>query len=144
MNKCGKHFGNDFERLIAYQARMSGLLLVEHGVKVRYAGRRIIPMKSDLDYRLMFQGRCVFFDAKSRQGSTLPLSSLSVPQRALVAQYTAYGFKAGFLAHFRATNEIVFFSHEAVCGLGGRGSLSAKDGSVLGTGNSFALRLLLA
>lgn len=140
----GKHYGNDFERLVALQAAVHGMLLVEHGVKVRYVGSKFIPLKSDLDYRLMYQGRCAFFDAKSRQGSTLPLSSLSVNQRALVAQYTQHGFVAGFLAELRALDCVVFFSHADVLRVGDRGSLGPGDGKVLGASKRFALSLLLS
>lgn len=142
ISTCGKHYGTDFERRVGLQASACGMLLVEHGVKVRYAGRRVIPLKSDVDFRLMHQGRCVFFDAKSRQGATLPLSSLAPAQRVLVAKYTAAGFRAGFLAEFRATDQVVFFGHESVSSKGARGSLAAADGLVLGRGMQFALPLL--
>ena len=128
--------------MVAMQAAVNGMLLVEHGVKVRYAGKRIIPLKSDVDYRLMYQGRCAFFDAKSRQGSTLPLSSLSSQQRHLVAEYTKHGFVAGFLAQFRRTDQVVFFSHADVARVGTRGSLAAHDGKIIGHTTHFALRLL--
>lgn len=141
--KRGKHYGDDFERLIAHQAAVDGMLLVVHGLQARYIGpKRIVGVKSDLDMRLHYQGRTVVFDAKSRAGATVPLSGLDPRQRALATRYTLHGLRAGFLAELRKTDEVVFFDAQAIARVGERGSLSAKDGLLLGSTRRFALALM--
>lgn len=144
--KRGKHYGDDFERLIAHQAAVDGMLLVVHGLQARYVGnRRIIGVKSDLDMRLHYQGRTAIFDAKSRAGGTLPLSGLDPRQRALASRYASEaGLVSGFLCEHRIASQpmVVFYPADAVARLGHRGSLCPDDGRILGTRRRFALGLL--
>lgn len=143
--KHGKHFGDAFERLIAHQAAVSGMLLVVHGLQARYIGRgKLIGVKSDLDMRLHFQGRTAIFDAKSRAGATLPLSSLDERQRALASRYWASGLVSGFICEHRALDQVVFYRADAVTRIGERGSLCAQDGVLLGSSRCFALALVFA
>lgn len=144
--KRGKHYGDDFERLIAHQASVSGMLLVVHGLQARYVGRgRIVGVKSDLDMRLHFQGRTAVFDAKTRAGATLPLSSLDLRQRSLASRYALEaGLISGFLVQYRgiADQPIAFHAADAVARLGPRGSLTPASGRILGTSRAFALGLI--
>ena len=144
-SKRGKHFGDDFERLIARQAAVDGMFLVVHGLQARYIGsKRIIGIKSDLDMRLHYQGRTAIFDAKSRAGGTLPLSSLDPRQRALASRYASEaGLVSGFLCEHRVASQlVVFYPADAIARVGHRGSLCPDDGRVLGTRRRFALGLL--
>lgn len=144
--KRGKHYGDEFERLIAHQAAVDGMLLVVHGLQARYVGRgRIVGVKSDLDMRLHYQGRTAIFDAKTRAGTTMPLSALDARQRALAARYASEaGLVSGFLVQYRgiADQPVVLHTAEAVARLGTRGSLTPACGRVLGTSRRFALALL--
>lgn len=146
--KRGKHFGDDFERLLAHQAAVSGMLLVVHGLQARYVGRgRIVGVKSDLDMRLHYQGRTAIFDAKSRGGKTLALSGLDIRQRQLAQRYaSAPGLISGFLVQYRgvADQPVVFHPADTITRLGCRGSLSPGDGVLLGSSRHFALSLMFA
>lgn len=142
--KRGKHYGDEFERLIAHQAAVSGMLLVVHGLQARYVGRgRIVGVKSDLDMRLHFQGRTAVFDAKTRAGATLPLSGLDVRQRALANKYASEaGLLSGFLVQYRVTDQLCWHSAQSVVAVGARGSLTPASGRILGTSRAFALGLI--
>lgn len=135
--------GSAFEKLFLKRAQLSGLLAIKNHLqaKMTYGGRYQV-LKSDLDYKLITQeGRIGFFDCKNFASDSFPRSQISDNQVERAILYNEWKVPAGFIVFFRAAKSVCFFSGMDLEGKEG-GRLSYLDGFLLGTWDSFDLKLL--
>ena len=122
---------------------MNGLLALPNHLtaKATYGGNFKV-VKSDLDYRLITQnGDVGFFDCKNFAGDSFPYSQISENQIQRAILYNEWRVPSGFVVFFRKVMSVCFFSGIDLEGKE-RGRMSYLDGVLLGSWDSFDLKLL--
>lgn len=134
--------GLAFEALFLRQARRLGLLAIpNHLTCQRGRGGRIIVLKSELDFKLLFPGGGVgYFDCKSFHGSAFRYSDLDEKQIQRARLYNEWGVPSGFVVLFRAAKRVELFTGEAIIWRGPGNSFHAGEGVDLGPWHDFDLK----
>jgi hypothetical protein len=142
----GVHHGKSFEALATFQARIQGYLMVQHGSMVkRLSPTRMIALKSDLDFRICHpDGRIVFADTKSFQGSHATMSQYTTHQLERCDLYAKFGQTAGMLVLLRGCDAVVFYSIQNIRERAKGSRFTPDNGLHLGRAAQFSYAPLFA
>ena len=140
-----KEKGLLFENFFQRQARIQGFLCLKNELSARYIGKgRLIAIKSDLDFRLIRQGKVGYFDCKSFSTEKFTYSDLNKDQIDRALRYNEHDVPAGFIVYFLDLKLVRYFSGAYIDKKGPRTSFSHMEGQNLGSIFNLNLRHLLA
>ena len=140
--------GSIFENRIIMQARMEEIALVQLPTGARPVGRvgkrpTLIPVKTPFDFVLVKKHAVAFIDAKSTSKKSFSFADITQHQIQKLDELEREGMVAGYLIHFRTTDDVVFLHAASLMELKPRESLGPKDGVWLGRINNFKLKGIL-
>lgn len=140
--------GSIFENRIIMQARMEEIALVQLPTGARPVGRvgkrpTLIPVKTPFDFVLVKSHAVAFIDAKSTSDKTFQFSQVTQHQIQKLDELQREGMVAGYLVHFRSSDDVVLLHADRLMKLKPRESLTPKDGVWLGRIDNFKLRGIL-
>jgi len=130
--------GAAFENLFAMACRLSGLRVVRlpmgaRPVPSRFGPPKLVPVRTPFDYIISKPAsRIAFIDAKSISGDRLVYSFLTPHQVDVLFDLESDGHKAGYVVHFKSTDQVVFYSAGLLKALQRRESYKPEDGVLLG------------
>jgi hypothetical protein len=109
--------------------------------KVRGPGGklRMIPVETPFDFILIGDGKSAYVDTKSISAERISYSLLKAHQVDVLKDIQDRNLKAGYVVHFKKTNDVYFFAANILQSLNARQSLSPEDGQFMG--NLFRLSL---
>jgi hypothetical protein len=130
-----KRAGTSFEDIFSRQAQLQGFLVMPNHTPCRFIpGGRAIPIKGELDFKLIDQsGRVGFFDCKSFQEDFFTYSDLDEKQIERAVLYNEWSVPSGFVVYFRKTNQVYFYNGHVIDLKGPRERFDKSDGISLGT-----------
>jgi len=140
--------GSIFENRIIMQARMEEIALVQLPTGARPVGRRgakpiLIPVKTPFDFVLIKNHAAAFIDAKSTSKKAFAYTDITRHQAQKLDEIEREGMVAGYLVHFRTTDDVVLIPAHRLMELKPRDSLGPDDGVWLGHIDNFKLRGIL-
>lgn len=140
--------GSIFENRIIMQSRMEEIALIQLPTGARPVGRvgkrpTLIPVKTPFDFVLVKNRSVAFIDAKSTSDKTFQYSQITQHQIQKLDELQREGMVAGYLVHFRTTDDVVLFSADQLMNLRPRESLAPEHGIWLGRIDNFRLRGIL-
>lgn len=138
-----KDSGKQFEFLFYKQAQRSGFLAQKNDLSCRIIGKgKLIPIKSELDFKLISQdGRVGFFDCKSFAGDHFYTSDIDKKQIERATLYKEWGVPSGFVVWFRDLNKVCFITGGKIRYIGGK--ITPEDMLCLGRFEHFDLSLIM-
>lgn len=128
-----------FEELFVRACKLDGLLALKNELSFRWLPQgRIMPLKSDLDFRLIDSlGEVAFVDTKSFDSDQFTFSDIDAKQLDRAVEYNQWEVRAGFCVWFRKPNVISFFLGTQVRSAGPRSVFNPPDGLQLGRFEQF-------
>lgn len=140
-----KRNGEEFENLIKYNAKKSGVTITQIPSGCRWVnGVRAVAVPTDFDFIAWKDGRAMAFDAKSTNGNTFTKSMVKQHQAVKLYEIEQNSNStAGYLVWFKAHNVIVFFTATQLYNLKPRTSLKVTDGLRVGAAPTFDIGSLL-
>lgn len=136
--------GLTFEKQLEWACRRQQVKFVKFplGAKPIRQGRGrpiLIPIKTYLDYVLIYNGRCVFIDCKSFDQENISYSMLTAHQVNELYDIQTYGVRTGYLVFHRKSDKVCFYDADKLRKLGPRESVHLTSATDLGSGESFSL-----
>lgn len=99
----------------------------------KWKGLILSPVKMPFDMIVSCVGKAGFFDAKSVSDQNFPFSMITSHQVEFMLDLEADGHKAGYIVHFKESNNVIFFTATQLNSLKRRQSLKQDEGVLLGT-----------
>jgi hypothetical protein len=134
--KKGKSEGAAFEAFFATACYFAGLYPIrfpEGGKWIKDKGRmKMIPVKTPFDFIIINDGKTAFVDTKSIINERVIYSFLTPHQVETLSDCEKKGIKAGYVIHFKTTNNVYFFKASQLQELKKRESLEQHEGEYLG------------
>jgi recombination protein U len=141
-----KRNGDNFEALIERACIRDRVKLVKIPSGCRWvrtrAGVRPIPQKTPFDFMACFDGRAIYFDAKSLSKNSFPYSAVEPHQVKELLEIEAQKFVSGYVIRFQESNQVAFFPATVLNAMRPRESIRHEDGIDLGDGLKFSLMKL--
>lgn len=140
-----KREGDGFEHVLIYTAKSQGVypIRMPNGCK-RVGPKKLIQIKTDFDFILIYEGQTLFLDCKSFDSDRISHSQLTPHQVHALATIKDNQCEAGYLVCFRKAQSVNFFNAHELLNLNPGSSLTFKQGQILGSPEYFNLQLLFA
>ena len=137
--------GKGFEDIFERQGRSCGLLIIKQPLACRpIGGGKLIPMKSDLDFKVISRlGDVAYIDTKSFTGDYFTYSDLNPKQVERACLYNEWNVPSGFVVWLRGANQVVYYPGHWVRTAGPRSRFAATTGVLLGNIQKFNLELVV-
>lgn len=140
--------GAAFEGILLHAAIRANAAVVQIPTGAKVIGHvngkpRLVPIKTPFDYVFAKDECVIFFDAKSLNEKSLKHRSINKHQLEALLKLEIAGFKAGYVVHLRALDQIVFFKASTLSQLQPRKSLNPNDGEVVGSDRDINFMKLL-
>jgi recombination protein U len=132
--KKAKHNGSAFENLILASCERSGIVVTQIPSGCRWvSGQRAIPVKTDFDFIIWYNGQAIAFDAKTTNAKNFGASSIEFHQvKKLHKIMQMTGNLTGYLVYFQTDNKVIFFDALKLNETKKGSSLKVDDGLLLG------------
>lgn len=139
-----KTAGAQFEKLFVHRAALGGLLALKNELSFRYqAGGKMLPIRTDLDFRLFNKkGQVAYLDCKSFTGEHFTYSQIDRHQLDRARIYESFNVPAGFVVWLQGPQVVVYYPARVLIAGGARSRFTVDDGAVLGEPMTFDLRLV--
>ena len=138
--------GENFEVLLEYFASRSGwdVEKIPMGARIVYArGKPVtVAVKTPFDFIFCKEGKVIFVDSKKTDGKTFAHSKIKSHQLESLLLKEKHGVKAGYIVHFKALNQVIFFSAGLLSSISARESLKPENGLLIGGGGLITLDLI--
>lgn len=132
-----KSSGAAFESFFSTACSFAGLYPIrfpEGGRWTRGNGglMKMSPVKTPFDFIIINSGKTAFVDTKSISAERVTFSFLTPHQIETLADCEKKGIKAGYVIHFKNTNNVYFFKASLLKTLKKGGSLDQHEGEYIG------------
>lgn len=133
--------GSNFEAILRGRAGAGGFKALRNELAFRYApGGRIVPMRADLDFRILSpSGKVAFCDTKVVATPYFLPSRMDRHQVARAMVYNAYRVPAGFVVLFTQSELVSFFTGQQIGRAHAKVRFTPAMGTPLGRLASFSL-----
>jgi hypothetical protein len=131
-----KREGDAFQNFFFSSCHYAGIYAVRFpdGAKRTMRGGRphLIQVQTPFDFILIGHGNSAYVDTKSISDDVVTYSFLTQHQVGVLFDIENRGLKAGYVVHFKLTNQVYFFKASLLRALKPRQSLKPEDGEHLG------------
>lgn len=140
--------GDWFESCIEVQGRLESVEVVKIPQGAQWFRRHdrqmdLKPVKTPFDFFAVFSGKAVFFDAKTTDDTNFTYSTINQLQVSSLLRIERKGCRAGYLIHYRITDEIWFVPASALAEVKPRGSINLSANAIfVGRRGEWMLRAL--
>lgn len=134
--------GLQFENILKFHAKHQGIHAEPMPIAAKRFGRKIIQIKSNFDFILIYKGVSIFIDCKTYDSNTLSFSKITPHQMYALSTIEDAGCRSGYLCHFRPNNSVIFFEASKLRSLQPTKSLTEADGIYIGPYENMCLGTL--
>lgn len=138
-----KKVGNAFENILERHAINIGAKLTKMPNGCKWVMKRAIPVKTEFDFILAYQGSVLIFDAKTLKVGGFSHSTITPHQMNALHEFECQGIHAGYVIWYRGSDQVSFVKASTLRALRPRCSLKPDDGLLLGSVRDFDLRTIL-